>query len=221
MKAEIAIRAERPDDAPTIADIVVRAYANVAYSDHREHVMIERLRRTTAYVPALSLLAEIEGQAAGHILMTKASIVGAHSSVETLALAPLSVVPDHQSCGLGKRLVRAAEQQAADLGFRSIILVGIPSYYPQFGFEPLSRYPITLPFDAPHDDCMILPLTSDALDGVAGLVQYADGWLDHAGQANPPISVVRLPPALSESGYSEFAQKRTFRSRPNSAVAPT
>jgi predicted N-acetyltransferase YhbS len=179
MKAEITVRAERPEDAPTIADIVMRAYANVAYSDHREHLMIERLRGTAAYIPALSLLAEIGGQAAGHILMTKASIVGGHSSVETLALAPLSIVPDHQSCGLGKRLVRAAKRQAADLGFGSITLVGIPSYYPQFGFEPLSRYPITLPFNAPDDDCMILPLTSHALDGVAGLVQYADGWLDH------------------------------------------
>jgi hypothetical protein len=74
--------------------------------------------------------------------------------------------------------------------------------------------------DSPVQMLRSLP-ASDALDGVAGLVQYADGWLDHAGQANPPISVVRLPPALSESGYSEFAQKRTFRSRPNSAVAPT
>jgi predicted N-acetyltransferase YhbS len=179
MKAEIIIRAERPEDAPTITDVVLRAYANVPYSDHREHLMIERLHATSAYSPALSLLAEIDGEAAGHILLTKASIFGAHLSVVTLALAPLSVVPKHQSCGVGKRLVSAAQQRAAALDFGSILLVGNRSYYSQFGFEPLSRYPITLPFDAPDDDSMILPLTPHALDGVAGRVQYAEGWLDH------------------------------------------
>lgn len=179
MTAEIMIRAERPDDAPTITDVALRAYVDVAYSDHREHLMIERLRRTSAYSPTLSLLGEIDGEAVGHILLTKALILGAHSSVETLALAPLSVVPEYQSRGVGKRLVRAAEQRAADLGFGSILLVGIPSYYSQFGFEPLSRYPITMPFDAPDDNCMILPLAPHALNGVVGTVQYAEGWLEH------------------------------------------
>ena len=173
------IRSERPDDGATISDLVVRAYADVAYSDHREHLMIARLRGTAAYDPALSLLAEIGGEAVGHILLTKAHILTARSPVETLALAPLSVVPEHRSRGVGKRLVRAARRRAIDLGFKSIVLVGIPSYYPQFGFEPLGRYPITLPFNAPEENCMILPITLRALDGVAGVVQYADGWLDH------------------------------------------
>ena len=39
--------------------------------------------------------------------------------------------------------------------------------------------PIMLPFKAPDENCLILPLTPRALDGVAGMVQYADGWLNH------------------------------------------
>jgi predicted N-acetyltransferase YhbS len=179
MAAEITIRTERPDDAPAIADVVVRAYADVTYSDYREHLMIERLREADTYSPELSLLAEIDGEAIGHILLTKAYILCPNRSVATLALAPLSVVPEHQSRGIGKRLVKAAEQRAADLGFGSILLVGIPAYYPQFGFEPLSRYPITLPFEAPDNNCMIMPLAPRALEGVSGTVQYATGWLNH------------------------------------------
>ena len=179
MQPYVTIRVERPDDSPTISDIALRAYANVAYSDHREHLMIERLRGTDAYSPALSLLAEIGGEVVGHILLTKAHILSARSSVATLALAPLSVVPEYQSCGIGKRLVEAGHQRAADLGFGSILVVGIPTYYPQFGYEPLSCYPITLPFDAPGRNCMILRLKPHALDNVSGMVQYADGWLDH------------------------------------------
>ncbi|TGX49211.1 N-acetyltransferase [Sphingomonas gei] len=175
----IVIRAERPGDRAVIADLVERAYAAVPYSDHREHLMIERLRGTGAYIPALSLLAEIGGEAGGHILLTKAQIRSDLSAVTTLALAPLSVVPEFQMQGVGKRLVSAAHERAAALGFGSVLLVGIPSYYPQFGYERLSRYPIELPFNAPDENCMILPLRPGALDGVAGRVQYADGWIDH------------------------------------------
>ncbi|EIZ79463.1 acetyltransferase, GNAT family [Novosphingobium sp. Rr 2-17] len=87
MEAEIRIRAERSDDAPTISDVVLRAYANVPYSNHREQLMIEQPRGTDAYSPTLSLLAEIGDEVVGHVLLTKAQIVGAQSSVTTMALA--------------------------------------------------------------------------------------------------------------------------------------
>ncbi|VXC42566.1 GNAT family N-acetyltransferase [Sphingomonas sp. 8AM] len=179
MKATITVRAERPADGPAISEVVRRAYTNVAYSDHREHLMIERLRGTDAWIQALSLLAEVDGEVVGHILLTRATIHNTQPSVVTLALAPLSVVPKHQCSGIGKRLVEAARQKAIELGFETILLIGLPSYYPQFGFEPLSRYPITLPFDAPDEDCMVLCLRSGALDGIAGVVEYPDGWLEH------------------------------------------
>ena len=127
MEPRITIRPERPDDSALIADVVRRAYAHVAYSDHREHLMVERLRSTAAYIPSLSLLAEIEGEAAGHVLLTRAFIRN----------------------------------------------------QPPFGYELLRRYPITLPFDAPDENCMILSLFPRALEGVAGQVEYAKGWLDH------------------------------------------
>ena len=179
MDATTAVRAERSADGKAISEVVMRAYANVVYSDHREQLMIERLRNTDAWIPALSLLAEVSGKAVGHILLTRAEIIGARSSVVTLALAPLSVVPEYQAMGVGKQLMAAARRQASELGFETILLIGIPSYYPQFGFQPLNRYPITLPFEAPDENCMILPLRKGALDGVAGVVKYAEGWLDH------------------------------------------
>lgn len=177
--APITIRSETPSDAQMIAELVTRAYADVAYSDHREHLMIERLRGSVDFVPELSLLAEVRGEAVGHILLTKARVGEGMAAATTLALAPLSVVSNHRGRGVGKRLVRAAHARAADMGFKTILLVGIPGYYPQFGYRRLSGYPITLPFDAPDENCMILPLAPGALDDVAGQVHYAEGWLDH------------------------------------------
>lgn len=179
MERRLTIRAERPDDDGAIRDVVQRAYADVSYSDHREHVMIDRLRQTDAYIASLSLLAEIEGKAAGHILLTRAHIRNGSLAVATLALAPLSVAPEFRFRGVGKRLVGAAHERAGALGFETIVVVGIPGYYEKFGYEPLSRYPITFPFDAPDANCMIFPLAPRALDGLAGRVCYAPGWLEH------------------------------------------
>lgn len=179
MNPEIVVRAERAADAAGITDLVRRAYATVAHSDHREHRMVERLRRSAAFVPVLSLVAERDGVLAGHLLLTRAWIRDRDGAVETLALAPLSVAPAHQGRGVGRRLVEAAHARAEALGFGSVVLVGPPGYYRRFGYEPLSRYPITLPFVAPPEQGMILPLRADALAEVAGTVEYARGWLDH------------------------------------------
>ena len=88
MELPIKIRTERPDDGPTIAEIVKRTYAGVPYSDHRERIMIDRLHGTDAYLPELSLLAEVGGEAVGHILLTKAVIRSFRSQRTILALAP-------------------------------------------------------------------------------------------------------------------------------------
>jgi predicted N-acetyltransferase YhbS len=175
----ISIRAERPDDAHVIRDVVRSAYVAIPFSDHREHLMIERLRETKAFVPGLSLLAECDGTPAGHVLLTRARIRNDTGFVETLAFAPLSVTPSFQGRGVGRRLVETAHAAAGALGFQSIVLVGIPGYYSRFGYEPLSRYPVALPFSAPAENCMIIALTPRALAGVSGMVEYGAGWLDH------------------------------------------
>jgi predicted N-acetyltransferase YhbS len=97
----------------------------------------------------------------------------------TLALAPLSVVLEQQNRGIGSMLVHEAHSRALGLGFQTVLCVGNPTYYPRFGYQPLADYPIKLPFEAPAENQMILPLVPGALHGVKGIVRYSDGWLDH------------------------------------------
>ena len=112
-----------------IAAVVKRAYADMEYSDHREDLMVERLRATPAFVPALSVLAEVHSEPVGDVLLTRALIRTERATVVTLALAPLAVVPELRGTGVGSRPVRMAHQEAAALGFGSIVLVGIAGYF--------------------------------------------------------------------------------------------
>jgi len=173
----IKLRAEREEDFGAIDDMVQRCYRDVDYSNHGEHKMIARLRASAAYVPQLALVAEVEGELAGHVMLTRIVIRGEGRDHPSLALAPLSVSPAFQGRGVGAALVEAAHVQARAMGFSSVIIAGIAGYYQRFGYAPLDNWPIRLPFDVHPDHRMALALVPGGLDGVEGVVTYAPEWL--------------------------------------------
>ena len=48
------------------------------------------------------------------------------TSVESLALAPVSVTPIHQRKGIGGKLIVAALDKAKELGYGSVVVLGHP-----------------------------------------------------------------------------------------------
>lgn len=176
MNAEITIRSEVGPDEDEITDVVSRAYEHVSYSDHTEHLMVLRLRSSSSFVPELSLVAECRPKLVGHMLLTKVSIRDADRAIQSLALAPLSVVPSFQRRGVGTALVADAHQRARDLGFRSVILLGSPEYYSRFGYLPLHPFDIDVPFAIRRENCMALSLEQNGLVNVQGIVDYPVEW---------------------------------------------
>jgi predicted N-acetyltransferase YhbS len=168
----VSIRQEQAADYAAVFSCIKAAFQTLEISDHTEHLLVERLRKAPAFVPELSLVAEVEGQLVGHILLSRISIKNGGQSVESLALAPVSVLPEFQRKGIGAKLIRTAHAKAAELGFGSSILVGHEKYYPRFGYEPTSKYGIELPFEAPEVNCMVVALRENGLLGVQGLVEY-------------------------------------------------
>lgn len=165
-------------DTGAVAAAVQRAYERVPFSNHREHLMIERLRASRAFVPELSLVAEISGEIVGHLLLTRITVRDGDKSAVSLSLAPLSVVPEFQRQGVGKALIEEAHRRARRLGFRSVIVVGIAGYYSRFGYVPLDRYPIRVPFEVRAENCAIIALCDDGLAGLSGTIEYAPEWME-------------------------------------------
>jgi predicted N-acetyltransferase YhbS len=173
------IRSERATESSAISALVIKAYAAVPYSDHREHLMVEALRASPSFVPELSLVGEIGDDLAGYLLLTKITVEGASGPGHGLSLAPLAIAPEYQDRGVGAALVSEAHTRAERLGFEYVLLIGLPHYYPRFGYEPLGNHPIGLPFLAPQANCMIRRLRPDGLKGVEGVVRFDPAWLDH------------------------------------------
>ncbi len=93
---------------------------------------------------------------------------------DVLILTPMAVRPDRQRAGVGKQVVRAAIA-TADARAEPVVLVeGVPSYYPQFGFRSASELGFERPDPRiPEAAWMALPLA--AYDpSVAGRVVYPD-----------------------------------------------
>ncbi len=175
---DINIRPERSADHAFIRELIEAAFKNEAMSDHREHLLVDRLRKSAAYVSDLALVAEHDGEIVGHILLTKLYIIDGEQRHASLALAPVSVLPRFQGLGIGSSLIRAAHDRARALGYSSIVLLGHEDYYPRFGYRPAHKYGITFPFDAPLVNCMAMELKLGALENVRGKVEYPAAFFE-------------------------------------------
>ncbi len=169
----IVIRQERPSDYECTQEVVRKAFLNAEHTDGDEFQLVGRLRSSEAFVPALSLIAVHEGEVVGHILFTPISIESsAGVSTKSLALAPVSVHPNFQGKTIGARLINEGHDTARRLGYRSVILLGHPNYYPRFGYKPASMWRVKPPFDVPDEAFMALELVPGGLAGAEGVVKY-------------------------------------------------
>lgn len=173
------IRKEETGDYGVIFNIVEKAFENEVYSDHQEQFLVERLRKSDAFVPELALVAELDTQVVGYILLTKIQIINEQARTTLLALAPIAVLPSHQGKGIGGLLIKSAHEKARELGFGSIVLLGHENYYPRFGYRMAGNYGIRLPFDVPAENCMAIELVEGALKNVHGTVEYPREFYDY------------------------------------------
>ena len=171
--SKLVIRQEKSKDYKSVAILIEEAFRKEELSDGSEPFLVERLRKSKAFIPELSLVAELNNEVVGHVLLTLILIKGKNKSTESLALAPVSVKPDYQSQGIGGSLIERAHEISIEMKYKSIVLLGHENYYPRFGYERASKYGITIPFDAPDENCMVIELEDGGLSGVSGMVEYA------------------------------------------------
>ncbi|MBJ8051020.1 N-acetyltransferase [Bacillus cereus] len=171
----IKIRQEQQNDYSKTEEVVKEAFLNEEFSDKTEHELVSRIRKCDAFIPELSLVA-VDEEIVGHIMLSKITIEQDGTTVDSLALAPVSIAPDHQKKGIGGKLIVAALEKAKELGYGSVVVLGHPEYYPKFGFERASKWNVRAPFDLPDEVFMAMELRLNALQDVEGVVQYSEAF---------------------------------------------
>ncbi len=172
------IRQEADKDYKRTEELVEKAFLNARYTDHKEHLLVAKLRESDTFVLELSLVAEIAGEIVGHLMLTKVLIKNDAKEAVSLALGPVSVLPELQNKGIGSQLILASLPIARKLGYTSVILLGHADYYPRFGFKPASLWGIKAPFAVPDEAFMALELENDSLKDVSGTVVHAKEFFE-------------------------------------------
>lgn len=126
----------------------------------------------------LSLVALRHGQLVGHIAFSTVIIGTDVSSFETVAFAPMAVLPSYQRQGIGSQLVRAGLKECCHLGQHIVVVLGLSTFYPHFGFVPATVKGINCEFDVPEEAWMIVELRAEALAGRAGTAKFQPEFLD-------------------------------------------
>lgn len=155
----------------TIADHdAVRQVNLLAFGKDVEGRLVDELR-AGGHAP-LSLVAEENGRIVGHIMFSNLAIHTPNGIVNSLALAPMAVVPDGQRQGIGSALVKEGLRCCRERGHRIVVVLGHTEFYPRFGFSSKLAEPLICSFGS-GPNLMALELVPAALRGVGGELKYA------------------------------------------------
>jgi predicted N-acetyltransferase YhbS len=135
------IRVAEEQDHSTIVDIVRVAFSDSTRDGSEEVQIVTETWQRGAVADGLELVAIEEGRLAGHLLVG----IGELDGREAPGVAPLAVVPDLQGIGIGTELMTEMLARAERAGWPMVLILGSPSYYGRFGFEPAGLLGITYP----------------------------------------------------------------------------
>lgn len=165
------IRPEQKSDHALIHEV-----NRLAFGGEDEARLVESIRNSALFIPELSLVAVEDSTIVGHILFSPVTIETDEGSLEALALAPMAVRPDYQRKGVGTALVRQGLDVCRRMGYRIVIVIGHPHYYPRFGFTQARAKGFEAPFPVPDEAFMVCELLEGSLDGAAGTVRYPEAF---------------------------------------------
>ncbi len=161
----ITIREEQPQDIKIIRDLNKRAFGQTQEAD-----LVDKLRQNCDDL--LSLVALMQNEVVGHILFTPVMVESEDNIVQGMALAPMAVLPEYQTQGIGSELVRTGIEKLKKRQCQFIVVLGHARYYPRFGFEPASRYGIRSEWEVPDDAFMILVIGEFEVQSRVSLARY-------------------------------------------------
>lgn len=196
------IRPETAADYPAIAQINVRAFGK-----GREALIVSLHRHRREFDPELSLIAEVDGQVAGHALFSPRTIRLLDADVAAVNLGPIAVLPQHQGRGVGAALIEEGHRAAVKKGNELSFLIGHRTYYPRFGYQTNAYGTALVSVSVSSlqaNDLEETPVGPDDVDALHDLWRISDGAVDFAvDPGNSYLDWVSPDPAMRSSVYRQ------------------
>ena len=120
------IREARETDLGEVFNLIQTSFSNRAESD-----LVKQLISDNDVL--INLVFDSTDSILGNVIVSKVTLepnIGLFCG----GIAPLSVLPDHQSTGIGSMLMKEAIRESERIGIDALFLLGDPNYYKRFGF---------------------------------------------------------------------------------------
>jgi putative acetyltransferase len=174
----VSVRLESPADEPG-----VRRVNLAAFTGPEEAAIVDRIRSEApdgwhSLVAVGARGSGADGIIVGHLLLSPCAVVDPRGAVLTtvLAIGPVAALPELQHRGIGSALMAAAIGLAIARAVPAIVLLGHPSYYPRFGFEPARGLGLLPPADAWPDPAWMARRLPAWTDSMRGTVRYPEAF---------------------------------------------
>ncbi len=164
----LSIRCEHSLDIDAIHAIEVAAFGR-----EFEATLVDKLRAAGALL--LSQVALLDGELVGHAAYSLVTVGDGENTNHFPALGPIAVAPAYQGRGIGAALIKAGLGTVAEMGYGLLFLVGHPSYYPRFGFQPAVPLGFTSDYveeEGAHEHFMVAVLDENVLSVARGQVRF-------------------------------------------------
>lgn len=143
--SDLIIRNETENDCRTVEKITRDAFWDVNFPGCDEHYLAHILRGHEDFIRELDFVAELDGQVIGNIMYTKAALIDENGAEkEILTFGPVSIAPEFQRMGYGKRLIEYSLEKAAEIGHEAVVIFGSPANYIPCGFKSCKKYNVSL-----------------------------------------------------------------------------
>ena len=149
------LRPENEKDYFEVENLTREAFWDVYRPGCSEHLVLNKLRQADSFIKDLDYVLIEDGKIVGNIVYTK-MFTGTERKMsdEVIAFGPISVHPDFQRKGLGKKLIEYTLDKAKCLGYKAVLITGDNNYYNPLGFESACRYHVYLPGTSEDDEAV-------------------------------------------------------------------
>lgn len=201
----LIIRNETENDYSIVEKITRDAFWNLYVPGCDQHYLVHTMRKHEDFIPELSLVVELNNQIIGNIMYTKTKLIDESKQEKIiLTFGPISILPEFQRKGIGKKLLEYSFTKAIEMGFDSIVIFGAPSNYVSRDFKSCKKYNVCLENDIYPTAMLVKELKPNVFDGRKWYYYESSAYKYDSDEAQKFDKLFETKKKMYQASHEEF-----------------